>query len=112
MTDLTDKWKKGELPEDFYYAKCPWCDEVDIRYIHNGVDDYEDIIMPVPSYDEWKKAYEFFITETNEKTLLKELLKECRDEIDYLRKHYKGNIDHFKNNTRLDKEINQALGEE
>lgn len=42
---------------------------------------------------------------------LKELLKECRDEIEYLRKHYKGNIDHFKNNTRLDKEINQAIGE-
>ena len=54
MTDLTEKWKKGELPEDFYYAKCPWCDEVDIRYIHNGVDDYEDIIMPVPSYEEWQ----------------------------------------------------------
>ena len=43
---------------------------------------------------------------------LKELLKECRDEIEYLRKHYKGNIDHHKNNTRLDKEINQVLGEE
>ncbi len=42
---------------------------------------------------------------------LKELLKQCRDEIEYLRRHYKGNIDHFKNNTRLDKEINQAMGE-
>lgn len=42
---------------------------------------------------------------------LKKLLKECRDEIEYLRKHYKGKIDHFKNNTRLDKEIIQAIGE-
>ena len=42
---------------------------------------------------------------------LKELLKQCIDEIEYLRRHYKGNIDHFKNNTRLDKEINQAIGE-
>lgn len=55
---LTEQWKKGELPEGFYYAKCPWCDEVDIRYIHNGVDDYEDIIMPVPTYEEWKALNE------------------------------------------------------
>lgn len=43
---------------------------------------------------------------------LKELLTMVRDEIEYLRKHYKGRIDHLKNNTRLDKEIKQALGEE
>lgn len=49
---------------------------------------------------------------TEENTKLKELLKKCRNEIEYLRKHYKGSIDHLKNNTRLDKEINQVLGEE
>ena len=49
----------------------------------------------------WKEV------EKNKK--LKELLKECCDEIEYLRKHYKGRIDHLKNNTRLDKEISQVL---
>ncbi len=48
---------------------------------------------------------------SKENTKLKKLLKECRDEIEYLRKHYKGRIDHLKNNTRLDKEINQVLQE-
>ena len=104
---LTEQWKKGELPEDFYYAKCPWCDEVDIRYIHNEVDDYEDIIMPVPSFEEWqasekwiksleekikiyerkdKQATEISIAYNElleENAQLKELLKECRRYIDY-----------------------------
>ena len=54
MTDLTEQWKKGELPEGFYYVKCDWSDEVEIRYVHNGVDDWKAIVAPVPSYDEWR----------------------------------------------------------
>lgn len=43
MNDLTDKWKKGELLEGFYYVKSNWSDEVEIRYVHNGVDDWKEI---------------------------------------------------------------------
>ena len=32
-----------------------WSDEVEIRYVHNGVDDWKAIFSEVPSYDEWFK---------------------------------------------------------
>ncbi len=148
MTDLTEKWKKGELPDGWYYVQLKegvYADNVKsiIMDYYTEFSDFmkhpyliEQVLAPVPSYDEWQasekynkhleeviKIYERKdkqATETSiaynelaeENTKLKELLKECKDEIDYLRKHYKGNIDHFKNNTRLDKEINQALGED
>jgi hypothetical protein len=50
--ELTDKWRNGNIQETYYYVKCPWSEgEVDIRYVHNGVDDWKEIIAPVPSYD-------------------------------------------------------------
>lgn len=87
MTDLTEQWKKGELPEGFYYVKCDWSDEVEIRYVHNGVDDWKAIFAEVPSYDEWFKIKNLAslsecLQEKNIECLhrenkLKELLKEC-----------------------------------
>lgn len=67
MSNLTEQWKKGELIEGFYYVKCPWSDEIEVRYVHNGTDEYDCIVAPVPSYKENKQ--------------LKNLLKECRDVI-------------------------------
>lgn len=52
MTDLTEQWKARELIEGFYYVKCPWSDEIEVRYVHNGTDEYERIVAPVPSYQE------------------------------------------------------------
>lgn len=53
--ELTEQWREGGIQETYYYVKCPWSDgEVDIRYVHNGVDDWKEIIAPVPSYDEWQ----------------------------------------------------------
>lgn len=83
---LTEQWKKGELPEGFYYVKCDWSDEVEIRYVHNGVDDWKAIFAEVPSYDEWFKIKNLVslsecLQEKNIECLhrenkLKELLKE------------------------------------
>ena len=56
MTNLTEQWEKGELEEGFYYVKCPWSDEIEVRYVHNGIDEYECIVAPVPSYEEWQKV--------------------------------------------------------
>ena len=120
MTDLTEKWKKGELPEGEYWCKITESPCVEQIYLPCYYDDTViKVLAPVPSYDEWKEKNETAyilakgITERNEKIeQLKELLRECRDEIEYLRKHYKGKIDYFKNNTRLNKEISQALGED
>ena len=116
MTDLTEQWKKGELLEGFYYVKCDWSDEVEIRYVHNGVDDWKEIIAEVPSYDEWKRIlhyarkYEFEYTSCamdyenlkEENTKLKELLKECQSKLNYCtRETYE-----------LQTKISQVLGED
>jgi len=55
MTNLTEQWKKGELPDGWYYVRCAWSDEVEIRYVHNGVDDWQEIIAEVPSFEEYQK---------------------------------------------------------
>ena len=117
MTDLTKQWNKGKLPEGDYYIKrrngyLPY-DNIDSRGVwRNSIDeDIVEVLAEVPSYELWKAVHEQRNVLFVENTKLKELLKECRDEIEYLRKHYKGKIDHFKNNTWLDKEINQVLQE-
>lgn len=51
--ELTEQWRNGNIQETYYYVKCPWSEgEVDIRYVHNGVDDWKEIIEPVPSYSD------------------------------------------------------------
>ena len=80
---LTEQWKKCELLEGYYYVKCDWSDEVEIRYVHNGVDDWKEIFAEVPDYVEWRnmvncaceehEANKYLIEENAQ---LKELLKE------------------------------------
>ena len=104
MTDLTNKWKKGELPEGWYYIK------VDNKLANNPVitecvsdynlsgkfipDFYEydddkitEVLAPVPSYEEWQASYNCMLE--NEvlrlkNAQLKELLKECKDLIELM----------------------------
>jgi len=71
MTNLTEQWKKGELPEGVYYCNTgntvetlfTWgknyhqlTNNKDEVYIPE-MDDCE-IIAPVPSYEEWKELIE------------------------------------------------------
>lgn len=104
MNDLTEQLKKGELPEGFYYFKLP-NGETDtgkdfglaILLMCEGGDKIE-VLSEVPSYDEWQAKLE-------ENTKLKELLKECKHNINirgYTDTH--GNL--------LLPQIEQALGEE
>lgn len=62
MTDLTDKWKKGELPEGWYWVDYYSVDgAVMLEYIpqHNGFG-YEEkelvqaVLAEVPDYIEWR----------------------------------------------------------
>ena len=78
MTDLTDKWKKGEFiicnagKCQYYYVQNEEQREV-IKTEYCLFDDNTpnwQILAPVPSYEEWQAKLE-------ENAQLKELLKEC-----------------------------------
>ena len=90
---LTEQWKKGELPYGRYYVELAyngnsiimaeyWWDKTltldDHQYSREEV---KRILAPVPSYDEWQASYNCMLE--NEvlrlkNAQLKELLKECR----------------------------------
>lgn len=66
MSDLTEKWKAGELEEGYYYIKVnKTLSYVEIDYYHifggtrywNGNDDedVEEVLAPVPSYEEMQR---------------------------------------------------------
>lgn len=138
MTSLTEQWQKGELLEGFYYARCDWSDEVEIRYVHNGVDDWKEIVAKVPSYEEWQeyvKANDSMFSVVKmlnkdnyqlekENTKLKELLKECKRQFEEV-ELYRCDVadtdqeDWFKISTnqanvanKMIAKINQVLGED
>ena len=77
MTNLTDKWKKGELPSGWYYVRLIR-GEYRIDLYINGKKEWIDcpdniidtVVCKVPSYEEWQAKLE-------ENAQLKELLKEC-----------------------------------
>ena len=93
MTDLIDKWEKGELPEAWYYVKDIHNRESLDRYFKETdnfeyLEDWEvgEVLAEVPSYEEFlsltyaKEEDEKIIAEyEQENNKLKKLLKECRD---------------------------------
>ena len=80
---LTEQWKKGELPNGYYWIRLSWGGMVIMAYhtAFDGLfelddhyydsDEISEVLAPVPSYDEWQAKLE-------ENAQLKELLKECR----------------------------------
>ena len=93
---LTELWQKGELPDGWYYCyvnneeykklyydgDCFELEDAETKnYYFFLPKDSENIIIlaPVPSYDEWKKAYECVVSENEEIITLKYLLKDCRE---------------------------------
>ena len=90
MTDLTYKWKKGELPAGWYWIKGSRAEGIyayTAEYLNNMYRprNGEKIIEQVPSYEELqninKSVNDLMATNiklVEENTKLKELLKECR----------------------------------
>ena len=75
--DLTQQWKKGELPNGWYWVKGIRAEGIyayTAEYLNNMYRprNGEIIIEQVPSYEEWKEKLE-------ENAQLKELLKECKE---------------------------------
>lgn len=91
--DLTEKWKKGELPCGWYYVEGNRAEGIyayTAEYLNNMYRprNGERIIEQVPSYEEWKEYQELdedykrnvqlAIRFSLEADILKALLKECR----------------------------------
>lgn len=91
--DLTDKWKKGKIPEAWYYVKDIHNKESLDRYFKETdnfeyLEDWEvdEVLAPVPSYEEMQSMNEAVnqamaanIKLVEENKQLKELLKEVKD---------------------------------
>lgn len=131
MTDLTDKWKKGELPSGYYYCKTgngveilrTWGDKY--NQLLNNLDEVFmkemsdcKIISEVPCYDEWFKiknlaSLTLLLQEKNIESLhrenkLKELLKECKKML--MSSNYE-NMAQYHEVLELRDKINKILGE-
>ena len=84
---LTEQWKKGELESGWYYVKEAdglfgmMSDYALYRVNLEHPDNEITLLAKVPSYEEWKAAYECQLMESELVLTLKELLKECLDEI-------------------------------
>ena len=92
---LTEQWKKGELPEGHYYIKTrseTTIDEYIQWYKDHGIPseksfayfNVQQVLAPVPPYEVYKELIdgrkllrEYIKDITNENAQLKELLKEC-----------------------------------
>lgn len=73
MTDLTDKWKKGELPSGYYYVKnefgnifpSDYSEDYDyisdrvIKDFFTEVSEIKDVLEKVPSYEEWQASEKY-----------------------------------------------------
>lgn len=91
--DLTEQWRKGELPVGYYYVKDGEnmvAEYLDGYFYNNGnpmtsfSGGVDSVLAPVPSYEEWVAAYECQLMESELVTTLKELLKECKDLIELM----------------------------
>lgn len=115
---LTEQWRKGELPSGWYYVKNDFgnifpseysedYDSINDRVIKDfftEVSEIKEVIEQVPSYKQWQAKLE-------ENTKLKELLKEFRHIIS-IEKDFASC--HFEKDKlcKLLTKINQVLGEE
>ena len=111
MTDLTEKLKKGELSEGYYYIKThgetnideyvQWYKDNEVPSEKSFVNfNVEQVLASVPSYEEYQQ--------------LKELLKEC---IIYVDRYVtfstvRGNEERKVKSEELLTKINQVLGED
>ena len=117
MNDLTEQWKKGELPEGHYYVKDGGnmiAEYIDGYFYNDGnpmtsfSGGVDEVLAPVPSYDELQNMNEAVnqamsanIKLVEENAQLKELLKECQNMIAFKHEVYEEDA--------LIKEIDEVL---
>lgn len=125
MTNLTEQWKKGELPLGHYYVVCSKndtveilqnrvqivsCNKVGITYDFPDYWEVKQVLAEVPSYELWKAVHEQWEVLLEENTKLKELLKDAKNVLKMV-DTYCGDYDSI-NGFLIVEKINQVLGEE
>ena len=112
MTDLTEQWEKGELPEGWYWVLYKsdavepaeyqkWFNEKTQSY-YTEFDCEEDIVAVIDniSYNEWFNMKHLALLANEclyERDKLKELLKECRNSLEEqsnVRKLYESDVEY------------------
>lgn len=95
FSNLTEQWKKGELEDGEYYIKSNKGDVyIDIcadgNFMFTNYRSIEEVLGEVPDYTIWRNYVEGFCDEheynlklLEENQQLKDLLKRCRDFINY-----------------------------
>ena len=87
MTDLTEQWKKDELPDGHYYVRDGEniiAELLDGYFYNNGEPmtsfsgGVDEVLAPVPSYEEWEAAYECQFEESELVKTLKDLLVKAK----------------------------------
>lgn len=113
MTNLTEQWKKGELPEGWYWVEGSRAEGIyayTAEYLNNMYRprNSERIIEQVPSYELWKAVHEQWKVLLEENTKLKKLLKGAKEIIEW----YKADCGYRDEPTEVMlQHINQVLGE-
>lgn len=94
MTDLTEQWRKGELPEGWYYIRRGLSKRIDIAFLGRAFFEGNiEVVKIVPTFEEWAmtknlserahiemyKARGKKVKLENENTRLKKLLKRIKD---------------------------------
>ena len=116
MTNLTEQWNKGKLPDGDYYIKRrngdTLYDNIDSHGVwRNSIDeDIVEVLAEVPSYELWKAVHEQWKVLLEENTKLKELLKDAKNVLKMV-DTYCGDYDSI-NGFLIVERINQVLGEE
>ena len=89
---LTEQWKKGELESGWYYVKGAdgligmMSDYALYRVNLEHPDNEITLLAKMPTYEEWQQLHKFLeefnaLEVAKENQQLKELLKECRDDV-------------------------------
>lgn len=125
---LTDKWKKGELPDGFYYVKLDdgriTLDCYDSGYgFYRTFELVEKVLTPIPTYQEYLESEVHCAVYSEVNKMLKEkndnlrqLLKECRDYVvntlvELMNGCYYEENDYYHETKTLLTKIDNAMGE-
>lgn len=114
MTNLTEQWKKGELPCGWYYIKIAdivFIDFFEGKVWKNKKDEYiDEVLAEVLSYEEYincKDCLKLVWEAAQKEVKLKELLKEC---VEYVKKDYGDYLTYTQ--SAIYQEISEVLGED